>query len=93
LADCHDRWQGLGRGYFGPVSGEPLHTAAYEAAHVVQQLGGQEGEPIGHEKNIASLTSEQCQGACYVHGQGKDKLDGFFTQSGSAAELQALFIG
>ena len=45
-ADCHDRWQGLGRGCFGPVSGEPLHTAAHEAAHVVQQLGGQEGEPV-----------------------------------------------
>ena len=47
-----------------------------------------ESVTIGHEKNIDSLTNEQCQGACYLRGQGTDKLDGFFTQSGSAAELQ-----
>lgn len=28
---------------------------------------------FGHEKNIASLTNEQCQGACYLRDQGKDQ--------------------
>ena len=46
-----------------------------------------ESVTIGHEKNIVSVTSPQCQAACYVPDQGKDKLDGFFTQSGSASEL------
>ena len=48
----------------------------------------EESVTIGHEKNITSMSNGQCQGACYVRDQGKDKLDGFFTQSGSAAELQ-----
>ena len=32
--------------YMTTDTGEPLHTVAHEAAHVVQQLGGQEGEPV-----------------------------------------------
>ena len=48
---------------------------------------------IGHEKNIASRTAGQCQGACYVRHQGAGKLEiynGFFTQHGSASELRQM---
>ena len=50
----------------------------------------EESVTIGHEKNITSLSNEQCQGACYLNGPGKDRVklsNGFFAQTGSASEL------
>ncbi|MFP6602722.1 MAG: hypothetical protein VB862_09360, partial [Pirellulaceae bacterium] len=32
-----------------------------------------ESVTIGHEKNITPLSNEQCQGACYLRGQGQDQ--------------------
>ena len=46
---------------------------------------------IGHENNIDSLTGGQCEGACYLRGQGKDQpkiSNGFLTQTGSAADIE-----
>jgi len=45
----------------GGQEGEPLHTAAHEAAHVVRRLGGQEGEPIIEERGPeASIAPDGC---------------------------------
>ena len=52
-----------------------------------------ESVTIGHEKNIDSLTGGQCEGACYLRGQGQDQdqpevSNGFFIPGGSTAEIQ-----
>ena len=48
-----------------------------------------ESVTIGHEKNIVSLTNEQCQGACYLRAQMDNvAVDEFFTQSGEGVMTQ-----
>ena len=47
--------------YLPPDTGNPLHTAAHEAAHVTHQLGGQEGEPIIEDIGLeASIAPDGC---------------------------------
>ncbi|MBI85079.1 MAG: hypothetical protein CMJ81_17940 [Planctomycetaceae bacterium] len=47
-------------GYMTTDTGEPLHTAAHEAAHVIHQLGDQEGESLMNTGLADHLDDSTC---------------------------------